>query len=232
MTRFLKVFLRDRLGRAVQLSGFGKHPAWDDHIDDLGLTHETLVITKRILYSEGIAGQLSSGAWHQLEETGHSMEFDHRFVWSREAQSVIGGIWASSDGKGRGRFPMIVCLQIGVNGWRAIHRFLELVEDLGTLCQKAKDQQRFRDVFAETQLRLSSNRFSNSDSETKSCDISAPREEAILNGMTALSQVVRKYRKQDVRRGVRSVHFRLPAISPHPKQSLEVWTGYLQTRLD
>ena len=232
MTRFLRVFLRDRLDQPVRLAGFGKHPAWDDHIDDIGLTTETLVITRRILYSEGIASQLSSGAWNRLEATRQVLEFDHRFVWSREAQSVIGGIWASSDGKGRAHFPMIVCLQIGVNGWRAIDRFLALVEDLGALCQTIKVQQKFRDVFAETQLRLSSNAFPNLNSETKSCDLSEQREEAILNGMIALSRGVRKYRKQDLPRGVRSVHFRLPAISPHPKESLEFWAGYLQTCLD
>jgi hypothetical protein len=232
MTRFLKVFLRDRLDQPVKLAGFGKHPAWDDHIDDLGLTTETLVITRRILYSEGIAAQLSSGAWNRLEETGHAMEFDHRFVWSREAQSVIGGIWASSDGKGRAHFPMIVCLQIGVNGWRAIDRFLELVEELGALCQKTKDQQKFRDLFTETQLRVSSYAFSNLDSKIGSHDLSGQREEAVLNGMIALSQGIRNHRKRDVRQGVRSVHFRLPAISPQPKKSLEFWAGYLENQLD
>jgi hypothetical protein len=232
MTRFLKVFLRDRLDRAAQLAGFGKHPAWDDHIDDLGLTTETLVITRRILYSEGIASQLASGAWNRLEETGHAMRFDHRFVWSREAQSMIGGIWASSDGKGRAHFPMIVCLQVAVNGCRAIDRFLALVEDLGALCQKAKDRQKFRDVFGETQLRLSSNAFPNLQSETRSYEVSEQREEAILNGMIALSQGVRKYRKEGVREGVKSVHFRLPAVSPRPKESLEFWAGYLETQVD
>jgi hypothetical protein len=230
MTRFLKVFLRDRLEQPVQLAGFGKHPAWDDHIDDLGLTTETLVITRRILYSEGIASQLASGAWHQLEETGHAIEFDHRFVWSREAQSVIGGIWASSDGKGRAHFPMIVCLQIGIDGWHAIHRFLELVEDLGTTCQKTKDQQNFRAVFSDAQLRVGSH--ADSDLETRPHDIYGLREEAILNGMIALSQGVGNYQKEGVRRGVRSVHFRLPAISPRAKDSLEFWAGYLETQLD
>ena len=94
MNPFLKVFLRDRLDQAAQLAGFGKHPAWDDHIDDLGLTTETLVITRRILYSEGIASQLASGAWNRLEGTENAIGFNHRFVWSREAQSMIGGIWA------------------------------------------------------------------------------------------------------------------------------------------
>ncbi|HET9379087.1 MAG TPA: hypothetical protein VFO40_29210, partial [Chthoniobacterales bacterium] len=225
MTRFLKVFLRDRLDRPVQLAGFGKHPAWDDHIDDFGLTTETLVIAKRILYSEGIAGQLASGAWNRLEETGRAVEFDHRFIWRREAQSVIGGIWASTDGKGRAHFPMIVCMQIAVNGWRAIHRFLAVLEDLGTLCQITKDRQKFRDAFVETQLKLSSDAFSNLDSETKPHQLSEQREEAILNGMIALSQGVKKNRRLGARTGVRSAHFRLPAISPQPRENLEFWAG-------
>ena len=62
MNRFLKIFLRDRLDQSIQLAGFGKHPAWDDHIDDLGLSTETLVIIRRVLYSEGIGCQVSSVA--------------------------------------------------------------------------------------------------------------------------------------------------------------------------
>ena len=69
MTRFQKVFLRDALHGRVILAGFGKHPAWDDHIDDIGLETESLVIAKRVIYSEGIASQISSGAWNQLENS-------------------------------------------------------------------------------------------------------------------------------------------------------------------
>jgi hypothetical protein len=36
MTRFFKVFLRDQLKGRMPVAGFGKHPAWDDHIDDIG----------------------------------------------------------------------------------------------------------------------------------------------------------------------------------------------------
>ena len=45
MSRFLKVFLRDPLSARIQVAGFGKHPAWDDHIDDIGLNTESLVLT-------------------------------------------------------------------------------------------------------------------------------------------------------------------------------------------
>jgi hypothetical protein len=232
MTRFLKSFLRDRLNESVHLAGFGKHPAWDDHIDDLGLTTETLVIIRRVLYSEGIAGQVSSGAWNRLEENGQALEFDHRFVWSREAQSVVGGIWASSDGKGRAHFPMIVCLQIGVNSWRAIHTFLPAVEDLGVVCKMTRDQPKFRGAFAEAQLRLSSNARSDWDTKIAPSDLAGQREQAILSGMIALSQGLKKCRKSGLREGDGSLHFRLPAISAQTRESLEFWAGFLETRFD
>jgi hypothetical protein len=255
MTRFLKIFLRDRLNQSIQLAGFGKHPAWDDHIDDFGLTTETLVTIRRILYSEGIASQVSSGAWNRLEETGQAIEFDHRFVWSRETQSVIGGIWASSDGKGRGHFPMVICLQIAVNGWRAVRTFLAPVEQLGADFQGVTEQKKFRDVFAEAQQSwsrhlvghslaspheggsevaagINANPLSRSIPETGAGEQLEQREEAVLDGMVALSQGVRKYQKQGGREREGSAHFRLPAISARRKESLEFWTGYLETRLD
>ena len=80
MSRFLKVFLREPIGAGIQLAAFGKHPAWDDHLDDIGLNTESLALTKQLLYSEGIATQLASGAWDQLEKSGHAIEFEHRFV--------------------------------------------------------------------------------------------------------------------------------------------------------
>jgi hypothetical protein len=230
MSRFRKMFLRDRLNQTAQFAAFGKHPAWDDHIDDIGLTTDTLVAVRRILYSEGIASQLSSGAWTRLEESGQALEFNHRFVWSREAQSVIGGIWASKDGKGRTHFPLIVCLQSGVNGWRAIRSFLEPLEELGILCKIAKDQQRLRDSFGDTQRRLTVNARGDSDGETRSNDLSAQQEHAAINGMLALSQRLGKCSKHGARNVDKVLHFRLPAVSTRIQESLEFWAGYLETQ--
>ena len=91
--------------RGSNSPAFGKHPAWDDHIDDIGLSTETLVLTKQLLYSEGIATQLASGAWDQIEKSGNAIEFDHRFVWGRDQQAVVGAIWASADRKGTHPIP-------------------------------------------------------------------------------------------------------------------------------
>jgi hypothetical protein len=120
MSRFLKVFLRDPLSDRVQIAGFGKHPAWDDHIDDIGLTTETLVLTKQLLYSEGIATQLASGAWDQIEKSGNAIEFDHRFVWGRDQQAIVGALRASEDRNGRTRFPVVIYMKSGLYAPRAI----------------------------------------------------------------------------------------------------------------
>ncbi|HYZ73872.1 MAG TPA: hypothetical protein VE641_12380 [Chthoniobacterales bacterium] len=231
MNRFLKIFLRDRTNSPIQLAGFGKHPAWDDHIDDLGVTTETLVIIRRVLYSEGIGRQVSSGAWNRLEEERQALDFDHRFVWSRKARSVVGGIWSSSDGKGRSHFPMILCLQISLNGWRAVHRFLPTLENLAALIRTAKHQQTFRETFAEAQRRLSAESFGDTGAEVQVSDPLDQRKPAILDGMVTLAQGLKTYIKRGAHRPDKSVHFRLPAISTRAKESLEFWAGYLDTRI-
>ena len=69
MSDFFKKFLVEdtrRLGqngKYVGLAAFGKHPGWDDHVEDLGLETESLNLAKTLLYVNGIGGQIDSGAW-------------------------------------------------------------------------------------------------------------------------------------------------------------------------
>lgn len=88
---------------------FGKHPAWDDHIEDIGLDHDRLVWIKRVLYAEGIAGNIDSGAWEKIEEPKRLPAFNHRFYWRTPEGLVIGRLWSSRDGKGRTKYPMVAC---------------------------------------------------------------------------------------------------------------------------
>jgi hypothetical protein len=156
MTRFFKVFLRDRLHGRMHVAGFGKHPAWDDHIDDIGLATETLVMAKQFIYSEGIASQLASGAWDQIERSRHAIEFDHRFVWGRDEHSILGAIWASTDGKGRDRFPMVICMQAAVDGASAVALFLGSLEKLGMLWKESKTKDAVRKSLNQTCAELNS----------------------------------------------------------------------------
>lgn len=116
MSRFWKRFLREGQGLfarggkpQIWLGAFGKHPGWDDHIDDIGLETESLLLAKQILYVEGIGGQIDSGEWERLDEAQRLREFKHVFLWKRGEAFLIGRIWSSRDGKNRTQYPMVVC---------------------------------------------------------------------------------------------------------------------------
>jgi hypothetical protein len=95
----------------VFVAAFGKHPGWDDHIDDIGLETDILVAVKRILYVQGIGGNIDSGNWEKLQEDQRLEEFRHLFVWRMDDNLVVGRLWSSRDGKGRTSYPMVVCVQ-------------------------------------------------------------------------------------------------------------------------
>jgi hypothetical protein len=95
----------------LALAAFGKHPGWDDHIDDLGLDTPRLVKVKSNLYTQGISGNIDSAGWDQLTEPERLQGFAHEFLWRWSGDAVVGLIWSSRDGKGRSKYPMILCLQ-------------------------------------------------------------------------------------------------------------------------
>ena len=96
----------------VCLGAFGKHPGWDDHLDDIGLETETLALAKQVLYVEGIGGQLNAGSWDRLPPEQRLPGFAHVFLWRRDGQTLAGRLWSSVDRKKRDRYPMVVCAQI------------------------------------------------------------------------------------------------------------------------
>ena len=104
-----KLFAKVPEGPGVSLAMFGKHPGWDDHIDDLGLDTEFLVHVKQRLYIDGIGGNIDSGAWENLADEQVLPGFDHVFVWVGGDQRIAGRFWSSSDGKGRTKYPLFAC---------------------------------------------------------------------------------------------------------------------------
>jgi hypothetical protein len=93
------------------LAAFGKHPAWDDHMEDIGLETPALVALKRILYVEGIGKNIDNGKWAELEARQFAIGFGHTFVWCRDSDILAGRLWPSRDGRGRTSYPMVVCTQ-------------------------------------------------------------------------------------------------------------------------
>ena len=109
MSEFSKIFLRERIGDDQQprefFGIFGKHPGWDDHIEDLPLPTMSMALAKQVLYVQGIGSQISSGAWTRLPENARLPDFNHAFLWVRGRQFLAGRMWASRDGKRRAHFP-------------------------------------------------------------------------------------------------------------------------------
>ncbi|HVT83395.1 MAG TPA: hypothetical protein VHM90_22330 [Phycisphaerae bacterium] len=110
---------------AAHLAAFGKHPGWNDHLDDLGLDTDPLVTAKTLLYMQGISQNIDAGAWEALEPNEPNASraaiarldlFRHDFLWHLPANShpalLAGRLWSSTDGKGRDKYPMVLCSQI------------------------------------------------------------------------------------------------------------------------
>lgn len=121
----------------VWLGAFGKHPGWDDHIADQGLETEFLVRVRRLLYVEGIGGNLDAGAWEELEDSERTPGFDHVFLWRTVEGLMVGRLWSSSDGKGRTRYPLVVCCQSrGLAAEWVVGPCLDRLEQLADECRR------------------------------------------------------------------------------------------------
>ena len=228
MTRFPKIFLREPLNGKVHVAGFGKHPAWHDHIDDIGLNTETLVLTKKLLYSQGIATQLASGAWDQIEKSGNAIQFDHRFCWSRKCQTIAGAIWASSDGKGRTRFPMIVCAQADVEGWKAIDQFLGPIDQMGMNSKSAHTPAGFRELITRLEAELYQLLHSPSGVDPSS-EMTESQQSSILPELITLAAGLKNKVHRSLHESMRpgGSHFRLASFLSGPGKNLSFWSAYL-----
>jgi hypothetical protein len=146
MSRFWKRFLREGQGffargtrPQVWLGAFGKHPGWDDHIDDIGLETDSLLLAKQILYVEGIGGQISSGEWEKLDSAERLGTFKHLFLWKRGDAFLIGRISSSRDGKNRTQYPLVLCAHcLSIPFAWALTNVSKSLESIETQCKSTQ----------------------------------------------------------------------------------------------
>jgi formylglycine-generating enzyme required for sulfatase activity len=255
MSDFFKKFLLEDprrfspSGRYVGLAAFGKHPGWDDHVEDLGLETESLNIAKTLFYVNGIGGQIDSGAWERLEPAQQLPAFNHVFLWQRSGQFLIGRLWSSSDGKGRKRYPMVVCLHfIGVTlGWAITQALPALAELEGTLVQtNSADDVRallnrkraaLREALVSAQVQGEYAPVSPEALHNILQNGGGANREGFLRvlyqGKSQLAALAPgKFNARAQTAGLRAQQIRVPASGANPEQTLLFWTRFFLTQVD
>ena len=133
--------VRSADGSRFLLGVFGKHPAWSDHLEDIGIDTPSLAAFKRWLYVDGIRTNLDTGAWERLPDDRKVADWNHRLFMTGPKGILIARLWATSDGRGRRAYPMVAVTHLPTT---------RLPADLGPLFD-VLDNVRERCLAAETQ---------------------------------------------------------------------------------
>jgi hypothetical protein len=122
---------------SLSLGAFGKHPGWDDHIDDFGLETDALLAARQLLYVQGVGGVIDSGAWDKLGPDDVLPDFGHVFLWFSDPDLLVGRMWSSRDRKGRSRYPMVICAHVAnLNPHGALKQILPALEKAESDCKQ------------------------------------------------------------------------------------------------
>ena len=144
-------FIGKRPGSA-HVGAFGKHPGWDDHLDDIGLDTEPLIAAKQYLYVQGIGGVIDAGQWEALPEGEALAEFQHTFVWMDDRETLVGRLWSSSDGKGRKKYPMFVSVHLSNRAAPGIPDAALLLDPLEQSCRATTSPDHIRSLVGQARF--------------------------------------------------------------------------------
>jgi hypothetical protein len=230
MKSFSKEFLHDALGDGPRLflAAWGKHPGWDDHMDDIGLETESLVTAKLILYDRGIGENL--GGWERLTDAQRIPSFHHIFVWRRGNQTLVGRMWPSRDGKGRARYPMTLCAHcVGISPKESLESLLPHLEELEGACIASRSPEQVRMVIDQMREQLRGG--------LGGAEVAASAKLSIEALAALLADIQVRFGDYltgtfKARRGAEVAHYRLPACAEIPAESLMFWLQFLDTQID
>ena len=234
----------------VYLAAFGKHPGWDDHIEDIGIETERLAAFKQLLYVQGIGGTIDSGAWDNLTPEQRREGFAHVLVCKTGGDVIVGRLWSSTDGKGRARYPMVICIQcVGLGLSWAVREALPRLEALQQRCQAVATA---AEVMAATDEARAQLRALAANAETANGDfvvspktLSAlaekpelgPDREGLLRILYLIEREMPSYLRGKfaaaARAGeLRPVQMRVPACQDSPPEAVLQWYDFLFGQLD
>ena len=238
----LNIFTRSGSARKtgnqeVSLVAFGKHPGWDDHIPDIGQMTARLIEVKRVLYVGGIGGSIDSGAWDRLEPDQLLDGFRHLFLWRTTDGLVVGRLWSSRDGKGRTKYPMIVCAHCrNLPLTWVLSELLPRFERIEKACAASESADVVVSTVGQAQREVQSLA---EKVDPAAVDPSCPANliarladhadmgEDARGLMRILYQVDREVIGHRASQASRAKHIRVPAYADSPDQALLQWTQLL-----
>jgi hypothetical protein len=250
MAGFLTDFLHAdfaQLGRKdpprVHLAAFGKHPGWNDHVEDIALDSPALIAAKRYLYLQGLSGQIDANAWEKLPPEHKLPGYDHWLLWHRPGECLLGRLWSSADGKGRTRYPMVLLAHyIGLPAAWALVDGMPALEDAAARCRTAATAPEVLRIVADATTTLRNRAHRAAAAEAPARDILAAAASHPL-GETELLRVFHVVVNQlaafapgtvDTKdpAAAKGRHFRLPRVGQAPEESLAYWVAFFLTQLD
>ena len=251
MSEFSKNFLNEDWkampdAPRLYLSGFGKHPGWNDHMDEIGLITDSLIKAKSIIY-DGIAHQVEIAAWEKKGPDKIAPGFDHVIHWRRFKESLTGLMWSSTDGKGRSLYPMITLAHCVAQpfAWQAEDLLPELAE-VAAKCRATSSSTAVVTAFNAAQESLRGSLAdktkqppAGSSLGLKDWSAYFSREQELLRRVLhhlAVNLVAfspGSYAWCEDKKTAQSRALRLPVVpGTKPLESLNAWLCFLSTQLD
>ena len=223
---------------------FGKHPGWNDHIDDLGLDSEPLVAAKQYLYVHGIGGVVDSGKWENPPPEDPVIGFSHVFLWKDATNSILGKMWDSRDGKNRTKYPMIVCVHLSNRTTPGLPDTMPLLDELEVACKKTNSAEEVQSVIGNSRGRaagllnsppippVNKAQFAEQIGLTRDAEATLRvvyASESYLGWMRTGPAAAIDLKLSDSK--VQPQHIRVPSDQTQPLASILFWQSYFQTLL-
>jgi len=227
---------------SVFVAAFGKHPGWDDHIDDIGFETDIFITVKRLLYIQGIGGNIDSGSWEALQKNQPIEEFKHALVWYIDGNLIVGRIWSSRDGKGRTSYPMVVCVQCSrlPLEW-VLNNVLPLLERIEEACAAtvSADEVRLNIENAQKELRQLTQQCElspilppvDADVMAKLAEypeMGGPNHQGLLRILYHIErEATRDHLDNSKGKALRPTLLRIPILPPPVVESILLWFNFL-----
>jgi hypothetical protein len=218
----------------VYLGAFGKHPAWNDHIDpDIGLEGR-LYDFKQLLYLNGIRDR-AIPSWLK-SDAEQLVPYGHVFAWQTNDDVLVGRLWYSRDGRSRDDFPMVVCAQcVGLPLSWALSNALPILERVEGSLQRTTDRQVAISFVEQGREDLRALARHATPEDGKSIDGRALTllAESSEVGETGLLRVLHVLRESDFGQNspTHAEHVRVPRCASTPAEGITLWSAALEASL-